>query len=999
MARFLSARAFTRMQSTRPSLLAAKDTFVGRHNGPRASDVKEMCGVIGVENVEELISKTVPASIRSAERMDFGKYTEGMGESDMLAHLKEMAGRNVVAKSHIGMGYYDTKVPAVILRNLLENPAWYTSYTPYQPEVAQGRMESLLNFQTMVSDLTGMALCNASLLDESTAAAEALTMTMSLSKIKKAKTWFVDTGCHPQTIELVKTRAEGLGVTVIVGDHATADIPADCCGALVQYPTSNGTIEDYSSFADKLHDQGAKLAMATDLLALTLIKPPSEMGADMVVGSSQRFGVPLGFGGPHAGFLSTSEEYARKMPGRIIGVSIDAQGKPAYRLTMQTREQHIRRDKATSNVCTAQALLANTAAMYACYHGPEGLKEIARHCHSAAVMLGTGLSQMGFSTPVASSFFDTVKVSTAAGQAAEIVAAGHARHINLRLIDDSTIGVAMDETTTVADVQNLFEVFALGKEVPVCAEKMAGEGSSALSLDFTADFVRESEFMLHPIFNMYHSETDLMRYMFTLQSKDISLCNSMIALGSCTMKLNAAAEMIPITWPEFGQIHPFAPLSQTEGYMEMINSLEDTLCELTGFHTVSLQPNSGAQGEYAGLRAIRSYHESNGHTDRNVCLIPVSAHGTNPASAAMCGMKVVAIQCDKDGNIDVADLKAKSEKHADKLGALMVTYPSTHGVFEESIKEVCEIIHSNGGQVYMDGANMNAQVGLCSPGAIGADVCHLNLHKTFCIPHGGGGPGVGPIGVVEHLAPFLPSHPVHTPNPGREGGDERGFGVVCGAPWGSASILPISWMYCHMMGADGLKQASEMAILNANYMAKRLENHFDVLYVGKNGTVAHEFILDMRPFKASCGVTEVDVAKRMADYGFHAPTMSWPVAGTMMVEPTESESMVELDRFCDAMISIREEIKEIEAGVVPKDNNLLKHAPHTLDVVSGDSWERPYSRSSAAFPMPHLKGAKVWPTVSRVNDVHGDRNLICTCPPLSAYEEDEVELEAAAGAK
>jgi glycine dehydrogenase len=893
-----------------------------------------------------------------------------------------MVSKNKVMRSFIGMGYYDCKTPTVILRNVLENPGWYTQYTPYQPEVSQGRLESLMNFQTMVSELTGMEMCNSSLLDEATAAAEAMAMIYGAASTKPK--FFVDKRVHPQTLAVVETRAAGHGVTIITGDYATFEPPSDLCGALVQYPATDGSVLSYAAFAEKLHASAAKLAVATDLLALTKLAPPGEWGSDITVGTAQRFGVPFGYGGPHAGFLATSQTFARKMPGRIIGLSIDATGKPAYRMAMQTREQHIRRDKATSNICTAQALLANISALYGMYHGPAGLKAIASHCQQAATLLHAGLLKLGCSSP-AEPFFDTVCVSPPGGMSVDdVMAAGVAEGLNFRKLSESQLTLACDETTSLADLEAVWRAFGNGAAPPFSADELLA--TTAAESAVPAPLVRTSEFMAHPVFCSHQSEHQMLRYIFKLANKDISLVHCMIPLGSCTMKLNSTAEMMPVTWKEVNGIHPFAPADQTTGYAELISSLEAMLCEITGFPGMSLQPNSGASGEYAGLRAIRAYQASQGESERNVCLIPVSAHGTNPASAAMCGMRIVPIGCDADGNIDVADLKAKAAKHAAKLSALMVTYPSTHGVFEETIVEICDTIHASGGQVYMDGANMNAQVGLCGPGYFGADVCHLNLHKTFCIPHGGGGPGIGPIGVAAHLKPFIPSHPV-VPMGGAEA-----FGTVAAAPWGSASILPISWMYCAMMGADGLRRATAIAILNANYMAARLAGHYKVLYTGKAGFCAHEFILDLREFKGSAGVTEADIAKRLADYNFHAPTMSWPVAGTIMVEPTESEDKAELDRFCDALIAIRAEIAQIEQGVMPRDDNLLKNAPHTAAVVLADEWARPYTRTAAAYPVASLRQAKFWPTTSRVNDTYGDRNLVCSCPPLEVFVEDEAEM-------
>jgi len=943
----------------------------------------QMLAAVGVSSVDELIRATVPQKILLSRPLRLGKYSHGLGEAEALAELRAIASKNVVARSFLGMGYHDCKTPAVILRNVLENPGWYTQYTPYQPEVAQGRLECLMTFQTMVMDFTGFELCNASLLDESTAAAEAMTMIHGELRAKRPQ-FFVDSRVHPQTLAVVQTRASGMGVEVVTGDYSSFEFTEKVSGCLLQYPATDGAVLDYTDFAAKAHANGSKVVAAADLLALTLLAPPAAWGADICVGSAQRLGVPLGFGGPHAGFLATSGNLARKMPGRIIGMSIDAYGKPAYRMAMQTREQHIRRDKATSNICTAQALLANVSALYCMYHGPEGLKSIATHCHTSAALLLQGLVKLGC-TPSAAPFFDTISVAPPAGLSVDAaIAAGHAHGVNMRKLSSTHLGLSCDETTSAADLEAVWRAFSPSADLPFSADEL-----TATPPPLPPRVVRTSSFLTHPIFNTYHSEHQMLRYIFKLAQKDISLVHCMIPLGSCTMKLNATAEMIPITWETINRIHPFAPPEQTRGYAELIASLEDILCEITGFAGMSLQPNSGATGEYAGLRSIRAYQAAQGEGHRDVCLIPVSAHGTNPASAAMCGMRIVAIGCDAEGNVDMADLKAKAEKHKDKLSALMVTYPSTHGVFEETIVDICDLIHANGGQVYMDGANMNAQVGLCGPGYFGADVCHLNLHKTFCIPHGGGGPGVGPIGVAAHLKPFLPNHPV-VPT-----GGEQSFGPVAGAPWGSASILPISWMYCIMLGADGLRRATETAILNANYMAARLRGHYKVLFTGKAGTCAHEFILDLREFKASAGVTEADVAKRLADYNFHAPTMSWPVAGTIMIEPTESEDKAELDRFCDALISIRAEIAEIEKGLMSQEDNPLKNAPHTASVVTAEKWDHPYSRAKAVFPMPGLRSAKFWPTVSRLNDTYGDRNLVCACPPMELLMEKEDAEEIA----
>jgi len=965
-------------------MLAAKDRFEPRHNGPRPSDIPEMLETIGVDSVESLVRKTVPSQILLDRALNLGKYSGGLAESDALTELKRISDQNTVNRSFIGMGYSDCKTPPVILRNVLENPGWYTQYTPYQPEVAQGRLECLMTFQTMMMDLTGFELCNASLLDESTAAAEAMTMIHGDARSKRP-IFFIDEKVHPQTQAVVKTRAAGFGVKIVVGSYKDFEFTKEVSGALVQYPATDGVINDYSDFAEKAHAAGAKLAVAADVLSLTKLQPPAMWGADIAVGTSQRLGVPLGFGGPHAGYLATGQAFARKMPGRIIGVSIDAEGKPAYRMAMQTREQHIRRDKATSNICTAQALLANVSALYGMYHGPEGLSKIATHCQESASLILAGLKELGCASEDAP-YFDTIKVSPPPGVSVDaVMESGYKNGVNFRKFDDSSLTLSTDETTSLADVEAVWKAFAMGKDFSFTADSLLPKAAVP---EIPSALKRTSLFMTHPVFNTHRSEHQMLRYIFKLANKDISLVHCMIPLGSCTMKLNSTAEMIPITWEKINRIHPFAPAAQTKGYAELIDSLEKILCEITGFPGMSLQPNSGASGEYAGLRAIRAYQESKGEGARDVCLIPVSAHGTNPASAAMCGMRIIAVGCDEDGNIDMADLKAKAEKHAAKLSALMVTYPSTHGVFEETIVDICDTVHAAGGQVYMDGANMNAQVGLCGPGYFGADVCHLNLHKTFCIPHGGGGPGVGPIGVAEHLKPFLPGHPVVP-----MGGKETAFGTVAGAPWGSASILPISWMYCVMMGSQGLRAATETAILNANYMAARLASHYKVLYTGKSGTCAHEFILDLRDFKASAGVTEADIAKRLADYNFHAPTMSWPVGGTIMIEPTESEDKAELDRFVDSLISIRKEIAEIEAGRQPKDNNVLKNAPHTASVVTATNWDRPYSRAKAVYPMAGLRQEKFWPTTSRLNDTYGDRNLVCSCPPIESLIENEEDLE------
>lgn len=891
----------------------------------------------------------------------------------MIAHMKSLAAKNRVFKSYIGMGYYNTSVPAVILRNIMENPGWYTQYTPYQAEIAQGRLESLLNFQTMITDLTGLPMSNASLLDEGTAAAEAMSMCNNIARGKK-KTFLIASNCHPQTFDVCYTRAGALDMKVLKVDLKDFDYSSkDVCGVLVQYPGTEGELWDYSDFVRNAHANGVKVVMATDLLSLTMLKPPGEFGADMAVGSAQRFGVPMGYGGPHAAFLATSQEYKRIMPGRIIGVSVDSNGKPALRMAMQTREQHIRRDKATSNICTAQALLANMAAMYAVYHGPEGLKRIAERVHGLAGALVVGLKKLGTATVEEVPFFDTVKIKCADAKA--IYETALENEINIRVVDSKTVTVSFDETTTLEDVDKLLKVFAGNKPVNFTADSLAPE----VKCTIPKAFIRESAYLTHPIFNMYHTEHELLRYMHRLQAKDLSLCHSMIPLGSCTMKLNATVEMMPVTWPSFADMHPFAPQDQAAGYQEMFKDLGELLCDITGFDSFSLQPNAGAAGEYAGLMVIRAYHQARGDGHRNVCIIPVSAHGTNPASASMCGMKIVSVGTDAKGNINVEELRRAAETHKDNLAALMVTYPSTHGVYEEGIDNICKIIHENGGQVYMDGANMNAQVGLTSPGYIGADVCHLNLHKTFCIPHGGGGPGMGPIGVKKHLAPFLPSHPV-VPTGGIPApeGEQQPLGTISAAPWGSALILPISYSYIAMMGSEGLTEASKIAILNANYMAKRLEDYYPVLFRGENGTCAHEFIIDLRHFKVSAGIEPEDVAKRLMDYGFHAPTMSWPVPGTLMIEPTESESKAELDRFCNALISIRNEIMEIEKGKMDSHHNVLKGAPHPASVVMSDEWNRPYSREVAAFPASWVRASKFWPSTGRVDNVYGDRNLVCT---------------------
>jgi len=943
------------------------DRFVDRHVGPDSRDIEEMLAVLGVRNLDELIDRTVPAAIRLQKPLDL---PPGRSEFGLLREVEEIAAKNQVFRSYIGMGYSDTVTPPVIQRNILENPGWYTQYTPYQPEISQGRLEALLNYQTMVEDLTGLPVANASLLDEGTAAAEAMTMFHNVAP-NAGNAFFIAQDCHPQTIEVVRTRALPFGIEIVVGDPATFDPGKQkIFGALLQYPATDGAIRDPRPFIEKAHASGSLVVMAADILGLTLLTPPGELGADCAVGSTQRFGVPLGYGGPHAAYFATRNEYVRHMPGRIIGVSVDAQGHTALRMALQTREQHIRREKATSNICTAQALLAIIASMYAVYHGPRGLKGIAQHIHGLAVQLARGLVRLGYRLRH-DQFFDTVAAQVEPAKTDAVLAAALAGKLNLRRIDAGTIGVSLDETTTAEDVRDVLAAFAGARTVP----DVEGEESR-----IPAALARQSGYLAHPVFNTHHSETEMLRYMRLLESRDLSLTRSMIPLGSCTMKLNATAEMLPITWPAFSRLHPFAPRSQAAGYAQIFQELEAMLAEITGFPGVSLQPNSGAQGEYAGLQVIKAYHQSRGEAHRNVCLIPQSAHGTNPASAAMVNYRIVVVKTDENGNVDVKDLEAKAAQSAKNLAALMITYPSTHGVFEEDVRRICEIVHRHGGQVYMDGANMNAQVGLCRPGDFGPDVCHLNLHKTFCIPHGGGGPGMGPICVAKHLMPFLPGHPVV-----RTGGD-KAIGAISAAPWGSASILLISWAYIKMMGASGLTQATKVAILNANYIAKRLDEHFPVLYRGKNGFVAHECIVDLRKVKRDAGIEVDDVAKRLMDYGFHAPTTSFPVIGTLMIEPTESEPKAELDRFCGAMIGIREEIREIEAGKAPRDRNVLKGAPHTAEVLTADAWDRPYSRERAAWPAKWVRERKFWPAVGRLNNVYGDKNLVCSCPPLESYE-------------
>ena len=949
-----------------------QEKFEKRHISVRESDLPTMLQTVNVASLDELIEKTVPANIRLKNTLDL---PPALSEVEYLKKMKQVASKNSVFKSYIGQGYYDVNTPTVILRNVLENPGWYTQYTPYQAEIAQGRLQALLNFQTAVIDLTGMEIANASLLDEATAAAEAMFMQYNLRKNKDANTFFVSEDIFPQTLDVLHTRSESYGIKLKIGNHQNIEFTEDIFGAIVQYPAATGEVFDYKTFADTLHSKSITLGVIADIMSLALLTPPGEWGADVVVGSTQRFGIPMGFGGPHAAYFATKDSYKRNIPGRIIGVTIDAENNYALRMALQTREQHIRRDKASSNICTAQALLAIMAGFYTVYHGPEGIKKIANRIHSITALLVKALTELGYKIEN-QTFFDTISV-----QAGDLIDAIHAesinQEINLRYDSSTTVGISIDETTTIEDIKNLIKVFA----------KVKGKGNNEVDIQSLAENLssgipnslqRDSSFLTHPIFNSYHSEHEMLRYIKSLEAKDLSLCHSMIPLGSCTMKLNASTEMIPLTWKEFGDLHPFAPSDQTGGYMQLFDELNHWLCEITGFKRMSFQPNSGAQGEYAGLMVIKAYHNYNGQSQRNVVLIPASAHGTNPASAAMAGLDIVIVKCDEKGNIDITDLKNQAEKHKDDLSCLMVTYPSTHGVFEEAIIEICETIHANGGQVYMDGANMNAQVGLTSPGFIGADVCHLNLHKTFCIPHGGGGPGMGPIGVAEHLVNFLPGHSVIK----LEG--SHSINAVSSAPWGSASILGISHAYIAMMGQEGLTNATRYAILNANYIKARLENDYPILYSGANDTCAHEMILDCRSFK-SVGIEVTDIAKRLMDYGFHAPTVSFPVAGTLMIEPTESESKAEIDRFCDALLAIRKEIATIENGEADKTNNILKNAPHTVQAVSAEEWKHSYSREEAAFPLDYLRTSKFWPSISRVNDPYGDRTLVCSCPPIESY--------------
>jgi len=957
-----------------PIDLSRTNAFTRRHIGPGEHETAAMLQALNQPSLDAFIETVIPAHLRSQRPLEL---EANRTEYEVTTLLRSIAEKNKIYRSLIGMGYSDTITPPVIQRNILENPGWYTQYTPYQAEIAQGRLEALLNFQTMVIDLTGLPVANASLLDEATAAAEAMTMFYRAKHEPAGGRFFVSQDCHPQNIAVVKTRALPLGIEIIVGDYEKFEFTPEVFGALLQYPTSDGAVYDYRDFCRRAHAAGAFVAVATDLMSLVLLTPPGEFGADAAVGNSQRFGVPLGYGGPHAAFFAVRDEFKRLMPGRIIGVSIDAHGQPALRMALQTREQHIRREKATSNICTAQVLLAVMAGMYAVYHGPRGLQRIATRIHNMTKVLALSLKRLGYRL-YHEDFFDTLRVEIGQSALPKILAAADARRFNFRKYEDGSLGLSLDQISSAEEVAELIKIFALERTPKFTVAEVAATSPSG----YTGKMPRRSAFLQHPVFNRYHSETEMLRYLRRLEARDLSLTTSMIPLGSCTMKLNATSEMFPVSWPAFSKLHPFAPVEQAAGYQELFHQLETWLAEITGFRAVSLQPNAGAQGEYTGLLVIRAYHRDRGEQHRDVCLIPQSAHGTNPASAVMAGFQVVVVRCDEQGNIDFADLKAKAEQHRDRLAALMVTYPSTHGVFEEAIKDICEVIHKNGGQVYLDGANLNALVGLCRPAELGADVCHLNLHKTFSIPHGGGGPGMGPIAVAAHLAPFLPTHPVIAT------GGEKGIGPVSAAPWGSASILVISWAYIAMMGGEGLTMATKMAILNANYMAHRLGQHFPVLYKGINGRVAHEFILDMRGFKNSAGIEVEDIAKRLMDYGFHAPTVSFPVAGTLMIEPTESESKAELDRFCDALISIKGEINEIEQGRAARDNNVLVNAPHTAAAVIADNWQRPYSREKAAFPAPWLRQHKFWPAVGRVNNAYGDRHLICACPPVESYDSE-----------
>ena len=933
--------------------------FSRRHIGPNLAEQQEMLSQLGLKSINALIDKTIPKTIQTKFGLHIG---QGLDEFSLLKKIKGIASKNIVARSYIGMGYYGTITPPVIQRNILENPGWYTAYTPYQAEISQGRLEALVNFQTMVTDMTGLDIANSSLLDEATAAAEA--MIMLFHSAQKRNRFLVAENCHPQTIDVLKTRANPIGIELSIQSTDTFDFSDDVFGALIQYPATDGKVVNYSDLCQKAHDQGVAIAMATDLLSLALLPSPGDMGADVAIGSSQRFGVPMGFGGPHAAFMAVKEKYKRKMPGRIIGVSVDRHGNPAYRMALQTREQHIRRDRATSNICTSQVLLAVMAGMYAVYHGAEGIRAIAKRIHGKTKDLATALSAGGYHI-VHDQFFDTIRIGLNNILDDEIKNRAEFSNMNFRYYDNGDVGIALDETVSPGDLSDILTVFKTEK--------------SSRTNGFDLQDTRANDFLTHSVFSNYHTETEMMRYLHRLETKDLTLNTSMISLGSCTMKLNAAAEMMPITWPEFAHLHPFAPADQTQGYSALAKTLSDWLMDMTGLQGCSLQPNSGAQGEYAGLLIIRAFHLDNGNNHRNICLIPASAHGTNPASAVMCGMKVVVVECDDNGNIDVKDLKAKAEQHQETLAAIMVTYPSTHGVFEEAIGDICNIVHENGGQVYLDGANLNAMVGLARIGEFGADVCHINLHKTFAIPHGGGGPGMGPICVANHLIPFLPGHPILN-------NSETAIHAVSAAPLGSAGILPISWAYIAMLGDDGLKASTEIAILNANYMAHKLQGYFPILYRGTQGYSAHEFILDLRPLKKESGISDEDVAKRLIDYGYHAPTMSFPVPGTLMIEPTESESKKELDRFCDAMISIKNEIDDVINGKMDAEDNPLKNAPHTAHAIASDEWDHPYSRQKAAYPAPYLKNHKYWPSVGRIDNAYGDRNLMCTCPPVEAYK-------------
>jgi len=954
--------------------LAYTDLFVRRHMGPSEDDIQEMLETVGYDSLDGLIDTAVPRSIRLDRPLDLDPP---LSEFEALRELRGIAGKNRLFRSYLGLGYSGTVTPPVIQRNILENPGWYTAYTPYQAEISQGRLEALLVYQTMIIDLTGLDIANSSLLDEATAAAEAMALCQAAARGNRS-TFLVSEDCLPQTIDVVRTRARARGWTVVVGDHRAWDVGDDVFGVLVQYPAADGALHDYSDVAGRAREAGALVVAAADLLSLTLLTPPGEWGADVAVGNTQRFGVPMGFGGPHAAYFATRDEYKRQVPGRIIGISKDSRDRDAYYMALQTREQHIRREKATSNVCTAQVLLAVMAAMYGVYHGPDGLRRIAERVHRLTAVLADALERLGH-TIVHRPFFDTVRVELAGRSSDDVLQAARERGINLRAVGERSVVVALDETVSRSDVVDLMEVFAGDGSDRGRFQGWLDEMAETMHPSFPEPLQRTTPYLTHPVFHKFHAEHEMLRYLKRLENRDLSLTGSMIPLGSCTLKLNATAEMYPVSWPELAFMHPFAPEAQTEGYRQLIDQLEAWLAEITGFHAVSMMPNAGSQGELTGLLVIRGYHEARGETHRNVCLIPQSAHGTNPASAVMAGLDVVVVKSDENGNIDVADLREKAGQHRDRLAAIMVTYPSTHGIFEESIREICSIVHEAGGQVYIDGANMNAMVGVSRPGDFGGDVAHLNLHKTFAIPHGGGGPGMGPIGVAEHLAPFLPGHPVV-----RTGGDQA-IGAVSAAPFGSPSILPISWMYIRMLGAEGVTLATKLAILNANYVARRLEGHFDVLYTGRDGTVAHECIIDPRPLKAATGVDAIDIAKRLIDYGFHAPTVSFPVPGTLMVEPTESESKEELDRFCAAMIAIRDEIRRIEAGEWDPGNNPLSNAPHTVDMVVSDSWDRPYSRELAAFPGSG-RDQKFWPFVSRIQSAYGDRNLVCACPPVAEYE-------------